>query len=67
MVAGQVADAGAGVRLRFGKAKPDRIAATVTSVPDDPAYRPAAEKAGASFREAGGASTAADHLESLLG
>lgn len=67
IVAGQVVDAGAGVRLRFGKAKPDRIAAAVTSVLDDPAYRSAAEKVGASFRDAGGAATAADHLESLLG
>ncbi|MEV7548965.1 glycosyltransferase [Amycolatopsis sp. NPDC089917] len=66
IVAGQVVDAGAGVRLRFGRAKPDRIATAVTKVLDDPAYRSAAEKVGASFREAGGAATAADHLEALL-
>ncbi|OXM58838.1 hypothetical protein CFP71_00910 [Amycolatopsis thailandensis] len=51
----------------FGRAKPDRIAAAVTKVLDDPAYRSAAAKVGDSFREAGGASTAADHLEALLG
>ncbi|MFK0251673.1 glycosyltransferase [Amycolatopsis azurea] len=67
IVAGQVVEAGAGVRLRFGRAKPDRIATAVTKVLDDPAYRSAAEKVGASFREAGGAATAADHLEALLG
>ncbi|AUI58090.1 glycosyltransferase [Amycolatopsis sp. BJA-103] len=66
IVAGQVVDAGAGVRVRFGRAKPDRIATAVTRVLDDPAYRSAAEKVGASFREAGGAATAADHLEALL-
>ncbi|WP_181775752.1 glycosyltransferase [Amycolatopsis pittospori] len=67
IVAGQVVDAGAGVRLRFGRVKPDRVAAAVTSVLDEPAYRSAAEKVGASFRAAGGAAAAADHLESLLG
>ncbi len=67
IVAGQVVDAGAGVRVRFGRAKPERIATAVTRVLDDPAYRSAAEKVGASFREAGGAATAADHLEALLG
>jgi len=67
IIAGQVVDAGAGVRLRFGKAKPERIAAAVTKVLGDPGYRSAAEKVGASFREAGGAATAADHLEALLG
>ncbi|UUV33235.1 glycosyltransferase [Amycolatopsis roodepoortensis] len=67
IVAGQVVDAGAGVRLRSGRAKPDRIAAAVTRVLDDPGYRSAAEKVGASFRSAGGAAAAADHLETLLG
>lgn len=66
IVAGQVVDAGAGVRLRFGRAKPDRVAAAVTRILDEPAYRAAAEKVGASFRTAGGAATAADHLENLL-
>ncbi|MBE1578037.1 glycosyltransferase [Amycolatopsis roodepoortensis] len=67
IVAGQVVDAGAGVRLRSGRVAPDRIAAAVTRVLDDPGYRSAAEKVGASFRSAGGAAAAADHLEKLLG
>jgi UDP:flavonoid glycosyltransferase YjiC (YdhE family) len=66
IVAGQVVDAGAGVRLRFGRVKPERIAAAVTEVLGDPGYRSAAEKVGASFRSAGGATAAADHLETFL-
>ncbi len=66
IVAGQVVDAGAGVRLRFGRVNPARIRAAVEGVLGDPGHRSAAEKVGASFRSAGGASAAADHLEALL-
>ncbi|WP_370949094.1 glycosyltransferase [Amycolatopsis sp. cg5] len=67
IVAGQVVDAGAGVRLRFGRSTPDKIAEAVTAVLD-PAqgYRRAAETVGLSFRAVGGTTGAADHLEGLL-
>lgn len=67
IVAGQVVDAGAGVRLRFGRVTPDRIAAAIGAVLDpEGGYRRAAETVGLSFRAAGGAEAAADHLEGLL-
>jgi MGT family glycosyltransferase len=65
IVAGQVVDAGAGVRLRFGRADAARITAAVGAVLTDPAYRVAARKIAASFHAAGGSPAAADHLESL--
>lgn len=66
IVAGQVVDAGAGVRLRFGRADAARIGAAVDAVLD-PAlgHRKAAEAVGESFRAAGGSEAAADHLEAL--
>ncbi|MDT3442961.1 MULTISPECIES: glycosyltransferase [unclassified Pseudofrankia] len=64
-VAQQVADAGAGIRLHFGHATADLIAAAVSDVLDDPRYRRAARQVGTSFRAAGGAVAAADHLVRL--
>lgn len=66
IVAGQVVDAGAGVRLRFGRADAARIGAAVDAVLD-PArgHRKAAEAVGESFRGAGGSASAADHLEAV--
>ncbi|MFJ8003916.1 glycosyltransferase [Streptomyces fagopyri] len=66
IVAGQVVDAGAGVRLRFGRADAARIGAAVEAVLD-PArgHREAAEAVGKSFRAAGGGESAADRLEAL--
>ncbi|MEU1528862.1 glycosyltransferase [Streptomyces fagopyri] len=66
IVAGQVVDAGAGVRLRFGHADAARIGAAVEAVLD-PArgHREAAEAVGESFRAAGGGESAADRLEEL--
>lgn len=67
IVAGQVVDAGAGVRLRFGRVTADRIAAAIETVLDEEGgYRWAAESVGRSFRAAGGREAAADHLEGLL-
>ncbi|GAA4535718.1 glycosyltransferase [Amycolatopsis samaneae] len=65
IVAGQVADAGAGVRLRFGRADSARIGAAVETVLTEPGYRRAAAAVGRSFRAAGGAPAAAGHLEQL--
>lgn len=66
IVAYQVVDAGAGVRLRFGRADAARIGAAVDAVLD-PArgHRKAAEAVGESFRAAGGGASAADHLEAV--
>lgn len=65
VVAGQVAAAGAGVRVRFGRATAARLGEALDAVLDDPAYRTAAQRIGAAFRAAGGARAAAAHLEHL--
>jgi UDP:flavonoid glycosyltransferase YjiC (YdhE family) len=65
IVAAQVVAAGAGVRLRFGRAGADRIGAAVDEVLTEPSYRRAAETLSASFRAAGGSPAAAGHLEQL--
>jgi MGT family glycosyltransferase len=64
IVAGQVVDAGAGVRVRFSRATADHLADAITTVLD-PGYRKAATVVGDSFRAAGGAPRAADHLEKV--
>jgi UDP:flavonoid glycosyltransferase YjiC (YdhE family) len=65
VVAAQVAAAGAGVRVRFGRTGAARLGQAVDAVLDDPAHRSAAQRIGASFRWAGGAASAAAHLEQL--
>ncbi|MFD5268370.1 glycosyltransferase [Streptomyces sp. NPDC058335] len=65
VVAGQVTDAGAGVRVRFGRAGAPRLGAALDAVLDEPGHRAAAERIGAAFRAAGGTPAAADHLEEL--
>ncbi|WP_314176661.1 glycosyltransferase [Streptomyces winkii] len=66
IVAGQVAGAGAGVRVRFNRVDAARLAAAVRSVLDPTSgHRDAAERIGRSFREAGGARAAADHLDRI--
>ncbi len=65
IIASQVVAAGAGVRLRFGRADAPRIAAAVTEVLTEPSYRRAAETVAASFHAAGGSAAAAGHLEQL--
>lgn len=64
-VAGQVTRAGAGVRVRFNRAGAAHINAALDAVLHDPDYRAAAQRVGRSFREAGGATAAATHLEQL--
>jgi len=66
LIAQQVADAGAGIRLRFGRLRAEALRDAVRAVLDDPAYRTAAGRIRDSFAAAGGAVTAADHLEKLL-
>ena len=65
VVAPQVGDAGAGVRQRFGRTRPDELRAAVERVLTQPSYREAAGRVRASFERAGGASAAADALEEL--
>jgi UDP:flavonoid glycosyltransferase YjiC (YdhE family) len=65
IVAAQVVAAGAGIRVRFEAVAPDRLRAALLTVLDDPSYRAAARRVRASFRAAGGAEAAADHLVAL--
>jgi zeaxanthin glucosyltransferase len=63
--AAQVAAAGAGIRIRFARARPEELRAAILAVIDGPAYRAAASRVRASFVAAGGAPAAAAHLEQL--
>lgn len=65
VIASQVTAAGAGVRVRFGRAGRERIGAALDAVLAEPSYRMAARRIGASFRAGGGAAAAATHLERL--
>jgi UDP:flavonoid glycosyltransferase YjiC (YdhE family) len=64
-VAKQVVDARAGVRLRFDRASADQIAEAVKTVLAEPSYQQAARRVAESFRSAGGANSAAEHLDQL--
>ncbi|MFD5813699.1 glycosyltransferase [Streptomyces sp. NPDC127038] len=65
VVAGQVVDAGAGVRVRFGRVTASRLGGALDAVLHEPGHRAAAERIGTAFRAAGGAPAAADSLEQL--
>lgn len=65
VVAAQVAGAGAGLRVKFGRVRPDELAAAVTAVLGDPSYRAGAAAVTDSFRAAGGAAEAVRQLERL--
>ncbi|MGW0824607.1 glycosyltransferase [Streptomyces sp. NPDC002845] len=65
VVAGQVAAAGAGLRVRFGRVTAPKLGAALDAVLHEPSYRAAAGRIRTTFRSAGGASTAATHLEHL--
>jgi UDP:flavonoid glycosyltransferase YjiC (YdhE family) len=67
IIADQVTRAGAGIRLRFVRATPGQLRDAVTALLDDPSYRAAAARIGASFAAAGGAPAAAAHLARLAG
>ncbi|MEU1422260.1 glycosyltransferase [Kitasatospora sp. NPDC005751] len=66
-VAAQVAAAGAGLRVPFARVTPEGLAAALRTVLDAPEHRAAAARVGAELRSGGGALTAADRLESLVG
>jgi UDP:flavonoid glycosyltransferase YjiC (YdhE family) len=65
--AAQVAAAGAGIRVNFGRATPDQLRAAVTAVIENPAYRDAARQAADSLAASGGAQAGAERLELLAG
>ncbi|MFI5960644.1 glycosyltransferase [Streptomyces asoensis] len=67
VVAGQVVDAGAGRRVRFGRAGARQLGAALDAVLHEPGYRAAAARIGTVFRAAGGSSAAASHLVDLAG
>jgi UDP:flavonoid glycosyltransferase YjiC (YdhE family) len=67
IVAGQVVDAGAGVRVRFGRVTAKLLAGAIEAVLDEErGFRSAARRIGRSFQDAGGSRAAADQLEELL-
>lgn len=59
VVAQQVVEAGAGIRVRFGRVKADKLRRAITEVLDDGSYRDAARRLAAGFRVAGGPAEAA--------
>jgi MGT family glycosyltransferase len=65
IIAQQVADAGAGVRVRFGRVRAGELGDAVRAVLFGAGYAAAAGRIRESFALAGGAVTAADHLEKL--
>ncbi|MFI6366136.1 glycosyltransferase [Nocardia sp. NPDC050630] len=65
IVAQQVADAGAGIRVKFNRVRSAELREAVLAVLDEPSYRHAARRVQASFAAAGGTVTAADHLEKM--
>ncbi|MDO0924669.1 glycosyltransferase [Streptomyces sp. TG1A-8] len=67
IVARQVVEAGAGVRVRFGRVDAPKLAEALRTVLDDTGpHRAAAAAIGRSLRAAGGQRAAADHLEQLV-
>lgn len=65
VIAAQVVNAGAGIRVHFSRVGATELRNAITTVLDDPSYRAAARRVQTSFTNAGGAATAADHLEKL--
>lgn len=65
IIAQQVADAGAGIRLKYARVRAAEIRAALQSVLHTPDYAAGARRVQQSFRAAGGAPTAADHLEAV--
>lgn len=65
VVAEQVVNARAGIRLRFSRATADQVGEAVDAALTDPSYAGAARRIRDSFHAAGGTSAAAAHLEAL--
>jgi MGT family glycosyltransferase len=65
IVAQQVVDAGAGIRIRFGHATSSHVRTALDRLLAEPSFVEAAARISASFRAAGGAEAAAGYLEGL--
>lgn len=65
IIAQQVVDADAGIRVKYSRVKSEEIAEALLSLFETKSYRQSAERIQTSFRAAGGASAAADGLEEL--
>ncbi|MFB7174156.1 glycosyltransferase [Streptomyces sp. NPDC056254] len=65
IVASQVTHAGAGIRLRFGRATASQIGTALDAILTEPHYRTSAQQIQASFHRARGAAAAASHLAQL--
>lgn len=65
IVAEQVERSGAGLRVKYGRVGAAELRANVQRVLDESSFRDAATRIQDSFRQAGGAVAAADHLEKL--
>lgn len=65
IVAQQVADAGAGLRLKFGRVRPDELRQALERVLTEPSFGAAASRIRTSFQAAGGAARAAELLGEL--
>lgn len=66
VVAQQVAEAGAGIRLKFGRVRAPELRDAIARVLDEPSYRDAARRIATSFAEAGGADRAAELLAAMV-
>jgi zeaxanthin glucosyltransferase len=67
VVAAQVVQAGAGIRVPFSEVQPGQLRQALVAVLDDPSYRRAARRIGDSFAAAGGAAAAAERLQGIVG
>jgi MGT family glycosyltransferase len=65
VVAQQVVDAGAGLRVRFARVGPRTLWEAIERILTEPSFRLRAREVGKSFTAAGGAEQAADLLETL--
>jgi MGT family glycosyltransferase len=65
MIADQVVAAGAGVRVRFGRVRPELLADAIDTVLTDPQYAEGARTVAASFTAAGGPREAARRVVAL--
>jgi MGT family glycosyltransferase len=66
IIAQQVVDAGAGLRIKFGRVRPDGLSRALHQVLTEPTLRAGAVRVRDSFAEAGGHRAAADRLVRLL-
>jgi UDP:flavonoid glycosyltransferase YjiC (YdhE family)/pimeloyl-ACP methyl ester carboxylesterase len=66
VVAQQVADAGAGLRLKFGRVRASELRDAIVRVLDEPSFGAAADRIRASFERAGGAQHAAELLTQMV-